>query len=132
MDTPARAGVFSGFRVPNTTHRHTRHRTRIAGGHATNVLPVAAERENRIADAALARTIAILRRDLQQWWAKHACGDFDGARLPVTGRGQLAPADCPNTFAQAWPGGWLAGRPRRWGRADQTGNCGSVPQAYQR
>ena len=53
-----------------------------------------------------AEIVQSLRADLDAWFARYAVAGFDGKRLPVTGRGQLGPADRPNAFTARRPEAW--------------------------
>jgi arylsulfatase A-like enzyme len=54
-----------------------------------------------------------LRGRLDAWFAQWVDERYDGSRLPVTGRGQLGPADQPQAFAARYPDAWLPEEPRR-------------------
>ncbi len=68
------------------------------------------ERENLVGRAEHAGRIEKLRERMQQWFDCYADPELDGSKLPVSGCGQLKPANEPAAFAQAWPEDWLRGK----------------------
>ena len=72
------------------------------------------ERNNRIDDAGASAVLALLRQQLEVWFCQFGSLERDGARQPVTGKGQLE---------RVGPGG--AGRPAfadDWHYIDEHGN----------
>lgn len=61
------------------------------------------ETRNLYGDGLRARA---LRGELQAWFDRYADPRLDGAKLPVTGCGQLRLATEPDAFAQSWPPEW--------------------------
>jgi arylsulfatase A-like enzyme len=64
------------------------------------------ERENLVDDPDHAARVADLRRSLADWFSEHVDPDRDGARFPVSGRGQVARIDEETPGESAFhPGG---------------------------
>ena len=63
------------------------------------------ERRNLFSRRGHTDRIRTLRRELDDWYASHVDPNFDGTRLPVTGRGQRDRATREDAFAYRLP--WL-------------------------
>jgi arylsulfatase A-like enzyme len=56
--------------------------------------------------------VSELRGRLENWFGRYVDPRIDGAKLPVTGRGQTGPADAPDAFRSQFPETWLPEEPR--------------------
>jgi arylsulfatase A-like enzyme len=70
------------------------------------------ERVNLFDVRGYGEVVAELRARLGDWFSRYVDPRYDGSRLPVSGRGQLASADLPGAFAMRYPDEWLPERPR--------------------
>jgi len=59
-----------------------------------------------------AERVEAMRSEMEAWFARYADPRFDGATLPVSGRGQLGPADGAAAFTHRRPERWLPAEPR--------------------
>ena len=75
-----------------------------AGPHELyNVADDPQERENLFSRAGHTERIRTLRRELDDWFASYVDPQFDGSKLPVTGRGQRDHATKADAFVYRYP-----------------------------
>jgi choline-sulfatase len=75
-----------------------------AGPHELyNVVEDPAEQINLFGQKGQAERIRSLRKELDDWFASYVDPELDGAKLPITGRGQLDHATKKDAFAYRFP-----------------------------
>ncbi len=70
------------------------------------------ERTNLMHYRGNAKVIEKMRRELEEWFARYTVRRFDGSKLPVTGKGQLARADLEDAFNFRVNDKWLRPPPK--------------------